>query len=55
MGPQFFETRMGHEFFEGRLPELIKSINRLADAIEKSNELREKEVIASTAGTDRCE
>lgn len=34
MGPQFFETGYGKRFFESQLPELIKSINRLADAIE---------------------
>ena len=35
----FYETRMGREFFEGRVPGLIKAINRLAEAVEKSNEI----------------
>lgn len=30
-------------FFESQLPELIKSINRLADAIEEQNEIKEEE------------
>lgn len=43
MGPQFFETIYGKRFFESHLPELIKSINRLADAIEEQNEIKEEE------------
>ena len=54
---QFFETVMGRRFFEGQLPSLIKAVNRLADAVEKANELAAngKEVIASMADADRCE
>ena len=43
MGPQFFETIYGKRFFESQLPELIKSINRLADALEEQNEIKEEE------------
>lgn len=43
MGPQFFETGYGKRFFESQLPKLIKSINRLADAIEEQNEIKEEE------------
>lgn len=43
MGPQFFETICGKRFFESQLPELIKSINRLAGAIEEQNEIKEEE------------
>ena len=39
MGIDFFQTRMGHDFFENRLPSLIKAVNRLAEAVEKSNEI----------------
>lgn len=35
---QFFETVMGKRFFEHQLPTLIKSVNRLAEAIENSNQ-----------------
>lgn len=37
MGIQFHETGYGKRFFEHQLPELIKAINRLADAIEENN------------------
>lgn len=29
----FYETRMGHNFFEHQLPELIKALNRLSAAL----------------------
>lgn len=32
-GPQFHETRRGQLFFERDLPELIKQLRRIADAI----------------------
>ena len=32
MGPQFFETPYGRRFFDVQLPNLIKAINRLAEA-----------------------
>lgn len=43
MGPQFHETGYGRTFFQSQLPNLIKAINRLADAMEKQNELKEEE------------
>ena len=43
MGPQFHETGYGRSFFQSQLPNLIKAINRLADAMEKQNELKEEE------------
>ncbi len=49
MGPEFFQTGMRKTFFNGQLPSLINAIvshteavNRLADAIEKSNEIAAK-------------
>ena len=42
MGPQFFQTGYGRRFFESQLPELIKAINRLADAVDKQNEVKEE-------------
>lgn len=36
---QFFETKMGRIFFEGNVPQFIQAVNRLAAAIEKSNEI----------------
>ena len=37
MGPQLHETPYGRRFFDAQLPNLIKAINRLAEAIEKQN------------------
>ncbi len=43
MGPQFHESGYGRTFFQAQLPNLIKAINRLADAMEKQNALKEEE------------
>lgn len=37
MGPDFFQTGMGRKHYEHDIPELIKAVNRLAEAIEKNN------------------
>lgn len=42
MGPQFHETGYGRTFFQSQLPNLIKAINRLAEAMEKQNELKQE-------------
>jgi len=39
----FHDTVLGRRFFEGQLPKLIKELGRIADALEKQNELKEKE------------
>lgn len=55
---EFYQTVIGKRFFMSQLPELIKSLDRLADAIEKATNLSQanrKVVIASTASADRCE
>ena len=43
MEPQFHETGYGRTFFQSQLPNLIKAINRLAEAMEKQNELKQEE------------
>ena len=40
---QLHETGLGRRFFESQLPKLIKELGRIADALEKQNELKEKE------------
>jgi hypothetical protein len=40
-GPAFHNTGYGRKFFEADLPNLIRGIGRLAEAIEKANELEE--------------
>lgn len=42
--PMFHETGYGRKFFERQLPELIKSINRVADALEGEEKKEEKRV-----------
>ena len=42
MGPQFHETGYGRTFFQSQLPNLIKALNRLAEAMEKQNELKQE-------------
>jgi len=41
---EFHKTSMGKKFYDIDLPKLIQSINRLSDALEKSNALREKDI-----------
>lgn len=39
MGNDFHNTKYGQIFFEVQLPKLTRSIERLADAVEKNNQL----------------
>ena len=39
---EFFETRMGHRFYESTLPELVRQVSRLADALERMNDLQQQ-------------
>ena len=39
----FHETLLGKRFFESQLPKVIKELGRIANALEKANELKEKE------------
>ena len=43
MGPQFHETGYGRTFFQSQLLNLIKAINRLAEAVEKQNGNKKEE------------
>ena len=40
MAISFHETVMGHRFFEQQLPSLIKTLTRIAAALEEANELK---------------
>ena len=33
--PQFFQTRMGQQFFERTMPELVKQIARMNELLER--------------------
>lgn len=36
--PQFHETGMGKRFFDAQLPNLIRQLTRIADALEEANQ-----------------
>ncbi len=36
--PEFFQTQMGHLFYEGTIPRIAKALERIATALEKQNE-----------------
>ena len=38
---QLHETTLGRIFFEKQIPQLIKELSRIANALEKANELKE--------------
>lgn len=40
---QFHETTYGKRFFDSQLPKLIKSLERIADALEKQNQIKQEE------------
>ena len=33
--PKFFQTRMGHRFYEHTMPELVKQLERLNELLEQ--------------------
>lgn len=34
-GPEFFQTKMGHIFYEGTVPALVRELKRLNDNLER--------------------
>lgn len=36
-GPEFFQTVMGHQFYDGTMPKIAKALERIAAALEQSN------------------
>lgn len=51
MGISFFQSVMGHKFYEADVPRLIKALERIAEALEKRNETLEKK--GAEDGKDR--
>lgn len=43
MSINFFETMMGHKFYNHDVPSLIKAVERLANALEVANSAKEDE------------
>lgn len=48
--PQFFETRMGRQYYEVTLPELVRQLNRLNDLLVLGVEQMEKNAKAKDDG-----
>jgi hypothetical protein len=44
----FSDTIMGQRFFNKQLPDLIKAVNRLADAQEEQNKLIKQQIELNT-------
>ena len=49
-GPGFFQTGMGHRFYEGTMPALVEQLKRLNSNLEKFLEIREKAFGKSPGG-----
>ncbi len=39
--PKFFQTRMGHRFYEHTVPELVRQLERLCELLERLIKQRE--------------
>jgi len=44
-GPEFHQTQMGHDFFRGTMPKLVKVLERIADVLEQNQEKDEEQTI----------
>ena len=59
VGPRFFETGMGHTFYQGTMPMLVREVKRLADAVEvvggELGELRAEMGARRDAGRDHVD
>ncbi|MEN1970633.1 hypothetical protein WMZ97_21645 [Lentibacillus sp. N15] len=40
----FFETRIGQDFLNGDIPELIEQMHKISSQLDRSNNLKEKEL-----------
>lgn len=51
-GPEFFQTPMGRRFYEHTMPELVRQLERLNDALEAALVVRAKREITKTTKDD---
>ena len=53
-GPQFFETRMGRQYYEVTMPELVRQLQRLNDllalGVEQMEQNAETKGVGNAAG-----
>jgi len=40
----FHQTRMGKSFYEAHVPQIVRSLNEIAEEMKISNKLKEKEL-----------
>ncbi|KRG13927.1 hypothetical protein ACA30_13450 [Virgibacillus soli] len=43
-GPQFFQTIRGRNFYEKDIPNLVSSLDKLAEETKRENDLKEREL-----------
>lgn len=43
----FFNTRMGQQFYESHVPQLINELKRIADGLARKNIVQKSETVAS--------
>lgn len=53
MGLNFLNTRMGQVLFERDVPEFLRLLERIADELKRSNDLREEGLETGTKRTLR--
>jgi hypothetical protein len=51
MGPKFFETRMGQQFYDGTMTRLVRALESLATSAERLVEAAEKLAVAEQTRT----
>jgi Asp-tRNA(Asn)/Glu-tRNA(Gln) amidotransferase C subunit len=44
MGLNFFDTVAGHKLTEHTIPEIAKQLERIANSLEKINQIKEQEI-----------
>ena len=52
MSVEFFQTRMGRQFYEGTMPEIAKQLARLNDLLERLTEQMKSGAQDSDPGSD---
>ena len=55
MSHEFFQTMMGRKFYEYDVPEIAKSLKRIATALEKINEIKDNRIDPKEPGVDGVE
>lgn len=51
-GPEFFQTLMGRKFYEHDVPELVRQLKRIADALEAAQTGSTATVVPKKASED---